>query len=167
MLSMLLKHTHSRTIRSAKGLLWWVFRDFILKTFFFYSDLTSSLSKEPPAKKFHFECNTCGKTFSRNDNFKRHQLTRNREKSFACDICGKKFSLKQHLSRYKKIHERRAGPSVEHVAKNSESRHALTNILSRYILTLTRNANAPIMMTEVASQFCFLSIVFWYLLLCL
>lgn len=52
-----------------------------------------------------FECNVCGKRFSREGNLRQHQLIHLREKPYKCNLCNKQFTrsgnLKQHERRHK------------------------------------------------------------------
>ncbi|CAI9733350.1 zinc finger 473 [Octopus vulgaris] len=41
-----------------------------------------------------YKCNVCGKTFSNNSYFERHQKQHSQEKPFSCDVCGKAFLQK-------------------------------------------------------------------------
>ena len=50
-------------------------------------------------------CDTCGKEFARNYDFKRHQLSHTDEKPFQCQACSKNFKEKSSLNKHvKRMH---------------------------------------------------------------
>ncbi len=52
-----------------------------------------------------FECDVCGKQFSRNDMFKRHvESTHEDIERFTCTVCDKEFYHKHHLISHLKVH---------------------------------------------------------------
>ncbi|KXJ22829.1 Zinc finger and SCAN domain-containing protein 22 [Exaiptasia diaphana] len=61
---------------------------------------------EPSAKRTRLECQTCGKTFSRKDNLKRHMKVHQKEQKHQCVRCGKKFSRRDYLVKHQKVHEK-------------------------------------------------------------
>jgi len=57
-----------------------------------------------------FECNVCGKRFSREGNLLQHKLIHSSEKPYKCNLCDKQFTrsgnLKQHERRHKTLEKR-------------------------------------------------------------
>ena len=52
-----------------------------------------------------YECETCGKVFSRVYDFKRHQLSHSDEKPYGCPQCGKTFKERSSLNKHvKRMH---------------------------------------------------------------
>ena len=51
-----------------------------------------------------FECEVCGKQFSRDSHLTRHRITHSGEKSFACEVCSKTFTLRENMKRHMKTH---------------------------------------------------------------
>jgi KRAB domain-containing zinc finger protein len=53
-----------------------------------------------------YNCELCGKTFSRSEHLERHRKTHNpSEKKFECTVCEKKFNRKDNLRSHMKIHK--------------------------------------------------------------
>ncbi|KAJ6668209.1 hypothetical protein lerEdw1_015586 [Lerista edwardsae] len=66
-----------------------------------YSSLTCT---SPQKAKLPYVCLKCGKHFSENYYFKRHQKIHSGTKPFSCTTCGKAFIQTWHLRRHEKIH---------------------------------------------------------------
>jgi len=59
--------------------------------------------------------NTCGKTFTRNEELTRHKRIHTGLRPYPCSACGKKFGRRDHLKKHMKTHmpqERQLGPSI-------------------------------------------------------
>ena len=51
-----------------------------------------------------YECDVCGKRYTRPGYLVRHQRTHTGEKPYECDVCQKRFSDKSNLGRHKRTH---------------------------------------------------------------
>ena len=91
----------------------------------------------PSAGERPFECETCHKRFTRNEELTRHTRIHTGDRPFGCELCGKRFGRKDHLNKHQRTH---AAPllasaglpaalatSPIHVAMTSQMRTAVTS----------------------------------------
>ncbi|XP_058506864.1 gastrula zinc finger protein XlCGF8.2DB-like [Solea solea] len=51
-----------------------------------------------------FDCDVCGKRFTRAHFVKRHMMVHTGEKPWSCDVCGKRFTNKSNLNKHLVVH---------------------------------------------------------------
>lgn len=120
----------------------------------------SSLKCSSPHKaKLPYMCLKCGKRFTENYYFKRHQKIHSGKKPFSCTTCGKAFIQTWHLRRHEKIHLKKTHlkhpkvPEVDCVFSHSTNdlfslEKNPVNMASR---TMERNASQNIKEEETES----------------
>ncbi|CAI9743587.1 zinc finger 91-like [Octopus vulgaris] len=65
-------------------------------------DLSDDVENEEG--KTSYDCDTCGKLFSRKTNLLTHRRIHTGEKLCHCDTCGRSFSRNQGLTRHRRVH---------------------------------------------------------------
>lgn len=66
-------------------------------------------------RPFKCDVETCGKTFTRNEELTRHKRIHSGLRPYPCSACGKKFGRRDHLKKHMKTHmpqERQLGPAI-------------------------------------------------------
>ncbi|KAH8369406.1 hypothetical protein KR009_010091 [Drosophila setifemur] len=66
-------------------------------------------------RPFKCDVETCGKTFTRNEELTRHKRIHSGLRPYPCSACGKKFGRRDHLKKHMKTHmpqERQMGPAI-------------------------------------------------------
>ncbi|KAH8346848.1 hypothetical protein KR059_000772 [Drosophila kikkawai] len=69
----------------------------------------------PGERPFKCDVDTCGKTFTRNEELTRHKRIHTGLRPYPCSACGKKFGRRDHLKKHMKTHmpqERQLGPAI-------------------------------------------------------
>jgi len=88
----------------------------------------SSLTRHISSVHEHSEnytCKTCGRSFTRVDTLKKHELTHSGLKPHACEVCEKTFSRRDGLNRHVKRHDKNVGFPCEKCSKRFMSRSDL------------------------------------------
>lgn len=62
-----------------------------------------------------FECDSCGKKFTRNEELTRHKRIHTGLRPHACVICGKRFGRKDHLKKHTRTHDNRGPFPLPHL----------------------------------------------------
>lgn len=78
------------------------------KKFMWLDSMAKHIENEHPGtdKIKLYNCEMCGKGFSRSEHLERHRKTHNpSEKKFECTVCQKKFNRKDNLRSHMKIHK--------------------------------------------------------------
>ena len=64
----------------------------------------SNVRAVSPAGERPFECETCHKRFTRNEELTRHTRIHTGDRPFGCELCGKRFGRKDHLNKHQRTH---------------------------------------------------------------
>ena len=65
---------------------------------------TLNASSDEHTKTKPYSCNICAKTFTSNNDLKRHQRVHNGEKPYKCEVCDKGFTQKGNLTKHSRFH---------------------------------------------------------------
>ncbi|XP_033607406.1 zinc finger protein 782-like [Cryptotermes secundus] len=63
-----------------------------------------NLKRHQCIHKRRIHCDVCNKSFSQQTSMKRHQITHSGERPFCCDMCNKSFPYRTSLKLHKRIH---------------------------------------------------------------
>jgi KRAB domain-containing zinc finger protein len=90
----------------------------------------TKLDNQPLAPKLSNKeknCSTCGKSFSRPQDLKRHLQTHNKTSAYLCEECGKSYRSLDGLSYHKALNHRETNDSSESLLKCSKCNKSFTN----------------------------------------
>lgn len=68
------------------------------------SENTSEINFKTSSEETPFQCEVCGKAFSKNCSLKSHVRTHTGETPYPCEVCGKAFSEKSNLRKHMRTH---------------------------------------------------------------